>query len=105
MGINAINTQNLCRVFTRLRERAGIPKRVPSVDGIPKRLILHSYRYRFAQECVVSGATKREAQLMLGQNSSMVNAAYSREEELMVKPLDEIARERGDNIIRIPVAA
>jgi hypothetical protein len=103
--LSQLNTQGFCRVFTRLRERAGIPKRVPCIDGISKRLILHSYRYRFAQECVVSGATKREAQLMLGQNSSMVNAAYSREEELMVKPLDEIARERGDNIIRIPVAA
>ena len=103
--LSQLTTQNFCRFFTHLRERAGIPKRVPCVDGIPKRIIPHSYRYHFAQECVVSGATKREAQLMLGQNSSMVNAAYSREDELMVKPLDEIAAERGSKIIRIPVAA
>lgn len=65
-------------IFWKLREAA----------GVEKGIVLHSYRYTWAERAKAAGMPEREAMAHLGHGSKAVHRAYARAADRVTMPLE-----------------
>jgi integrase len=68
-------------------------------------VILHSYRYAWAERAKVVGYPERFAQLALGHNSKAVHRAYAKNAHVTLPPLEDYERNASATIIPLPLPA
>jgi len=56
--------------------------------GLPDEIVLHSYRYGWAERALSAGMPEREAMAHLGHGSKAVHRAYARSAERVTMPLE-----------------
>ena len=72
-------------------------KRVKS--GLPNGIVLHSYRYAWAERAQKAGMPEREAMAHLGHGSKAVHRAYARAADRVTMPLEWYEGERARKLI------
>lgn len=65
------------------------------IEGV----LLHSYRYAWAERAKVAGYSERFAQLALDHNSKAVHRAYAKKAQVTLPPLEEYERERELKVV------
>jgi len=77
---------HLCTLKESKRSNYFWTKRVKA--GLPDGIVLHSYRYAWAERAQKAGMPEREAMAHLGHGSKAVHRAYARAADRVTMPLD-----------------
>jgi len=76
----------LCRMSEGTRSAIFWKRRVAA--GVKKGIVLHSYRYAWAERAQKAGMPEREAMAHLGHGSKAVHRAYARAADRVTMPLE-----------------
>jgi integrase len=77
-------------MFWKLREAA----------GVEAGIVLHSYRYAWAERAAEAGMPEREAMVHLGHGSKAVHRAYARSAKRVTMPLEYYEEQKLKNLIK-----
>lgn len=77
---------NICTLKESRRSNYFWTKRVKA--GLPDSIVLHSYRYGWAERAQTANMPEREAMAHLGHGSKAVHRAYARSAERVTMPLE-----------------
>lgn len=67
--------------------------------GLPENIVLHSYRYAWAERAQKAGMPEREAMAHLGHGSKAVHRAYARAADRVTMPLEHYEAMREKKLI------
>ena len=73
--------------------------------GVEEGVVLHSYRYGWAERACVAGMPEREAMAHLGHGSRAVHRAYARSASRVTLPLEYYEAARDKKLIDFQTAA
>ena len=73
--------------------------------GVEEGVVLHSYRYAWAERACVAGMPEREAMAHLGHGSRAVHRAYARSANRVTFPLEYYEAARDKKLIDFQTAA
>ena len=91
----------LCRMSEGTRAAIFWKRRVAA--GVEKGIVLHCYRYSWAERAQDAGMPEREAMAHLGHGSKAVHRAYARAADRVTMPLDWYENQKAQKIINLRV--
>ncbi len=90
---------NLCKLKESKRSNYFWTKRVKA--GLPDGIVLHSYRYGWAERAQKAGMPEREAMAHLGHGSKAVHRAYARAADRVTMPLEWYEKQSSKKLINL----
>jgi hypothetical protein len=69
------------------------------IAGLPTGIVLHSYRYAWAERAQAASMPEREAMAHLGHGSKAVHRAYARSAERVTMPLEWYEAQKDKKLI------
>ncbi len=88
----------LCRMSEGTRAAMFWKLRVAA--GVEEGIVLHSYRYGWAERAAEAGMPEREAMVHLGHGSKAVHRAYARSAKRVTMPLEYYEEQKVKNLIK-----
>lgn len=73
--------------------------------GVEEGIVLHSYRYAWAERAAAAGMPEREAMAHLGHGSRAIHRAYARNADRVTLPLEYYEAVRDKKLIDFPATA
>ncbi len=90
---------NLCKLKESKRSNYFWTKRVKA--GLPDGIVLHSYRYGWAERAQKAGMPEREAMAHLGHGSKAVHRAYAKSADRVTMPLEWYEEQASKKLITL----
>jgi integrase len=96
-------------LFPRLRPmtegtRSAMFWKLRRAAGVEEGIVLHSYRYTWAERAAEAGMPEREAMAHLGHGSKAVHRAYARSAKRVTMPLEYYEEQKAKKLIDFDAA-